>query len=106
MVWMRSARYEKYGDLFVSGLLYFATGEDALGVTVKQQGQQHLWGVRWAPATSIRLFYRTGVQLLRNLHHKTSQTVFFQPSFAVPRYVDRLASVNDDKLLADGVLPF
>ena len=35
--------------------------ELSLGVTVKQQGQHHLWRVRRTSATSIGLFYRTGV---------------------------------------------
>jgi hypothetical protein len=106
MVRVRSTRYEKYGDLFVGGLLYFTTGEDALGVTVKQQSQHHLWRVRRTSATAIGLFYRTGIQLLHNLYHKTSQTVFIQPTLAVSRHVDRLVSVNVDKMLADGGLPF
>ena len=104
--WVRTARYEKYGDQFVSGLFYFATGEDALGVTVKQQRQHHLGWVRRTPTTSIRLFYRAGVQLPHNLYHKTSQTVFIQPALAVPWYVDRFVSVNVDKMLADEWSPF
>ena len=106
MVWMRAARYEQHGDQFVSGSLNFATGEDALGVTVKQQRQHHLGWVWPTPATSIRLFYRAGVQLLYNLYHKTSQAIFIQPTLAVPWYVDGLVSVNVDKMLADGVSPF
>ena len=106
MVWMRSARYEQYGDLFVGSLLYFASGEDALGVTVKQQGQHHLWRVRRTSATSIGLFYRTSVKLLHNLYHKTSQTVFIQPTFAVPWYVNRLVSVNVDKMIANEFATF
>ena len=106
MVWMCSARYEKYGDLFVGGLLYFATGEDALGVTVKQQGQHHLWWVRLTSATSICLFYCVGVQLLHNLYHKTSQIVFTQPPIAIPWDVDRLISVNVDKMIANGGAAF
>ena len=106
MVWMRGARYEQYWDLFVGGLFYFTSGEDALGVTVKQQGQHHLWRVRRTSATSIGLFYRTGVKLLHNLYHKTSQTVFIQPALAVPWYVDRFVSVNVDKMLADEWSPF
>ena len=103
---MRSARYEQHGDLFEGGLLYFASGEDALGVTVKQQGQHHLWRVRRTSATSIGLFYRKGVQLLHNFYHKTSQIVFTQPAIAVPWYVDRLVSVNVDKMIANGLATF
>ena len=103
MVWMRSARYEQYGDLLVGGLLYFASGEDALSVTVKQQGQHHLWRVWRTSATSIGLFHRTGVQLLHNFYHKSSQTVFIQPTFAVSWHVNRLVSVNVDKMIANGV---
>ena len=106
MVWMHSARYEQYGDLFVGGLFYFASGEDALGITVKQQGQHHLGRVRRTSATSIRLFYRAGVQLLHNFYHKSSQTVFIQPSLAVSWHVDRLVSVNVDKMIANGVAAF
>jgi hypothetical protein len=106
MVWMRSTRYEKHGDQFVSGLLYFATREDTLGVTVKQQGQHHLWWVRRTSTTSIRPFYRTGVQVLHNFYHKTSQIVFIQPTIAVSWHVDRLVSVNVDKILANGFATF
>ena len=102
MVRMRCARYEQHGDLFVGGLLYFASGEDALGVTVKQQGQHHLGWVRRTSATSIRLFYRKGVQLLHNFYHKTSQIVFIQPTLAISWYVDRLVSVNVDQMIANG----
>src|SRR5450759_500987 len=106
MVWMRSTRYEKHGDQFVGGLLYFASGEDALGVTVKQQGQHHLWRVRRTSATSIGLLYCAGVQLLHKLYHKTSQIVFTQPPIAIPWDVDRLVSVNVDKMIANGVAAF
>jgi hypothetical protein len=44
--------------------------------------------------------------LLHNLYHKTSQTVLIQPTLAVPGYVDRLVSVNVDKMLADGIVAF
>ena len=96
----------KTGDLFVGGLLHFATAENALGVTVKQQGQHHLWRVRRTSATSIRLLYRTGIQLLHNFYHKTSQTVFTQPTLAVFWYVNRFVSVNIDKTLANGFSAF
>jgi hypothetical protein len=96
----------KSKGLFVGGLLYFATREDALPITVKQQGQHHLWRVRRTSTTSICLLYCTGVQLLHNLYHKTSQTVFIQPAFAVPGHVDRLVSVNVDKMIANGVAVF
>ena len=53
MVWVRTARYEKYGgDQFISGLFSFATGEDAHGVTVKQQRQQHMGGDGGLPPPS------------------------------------------------------
>ena len=86
--------------------LDFASGEDALGVTVKQQGQHHLWRVRRTSATFKGLFYRAGIQLLHNLYHKTSQIVFTQPAIAVPWYVDRLVSVNVDKMIANGFATF
>ena len=106
MVWVRTARYEQCGDQFVSRLLYFTTGENALGVTVKQQGQHHLGRVRRTSATAIGLFYRAGVQLLHNFYHKSSQTVFIQPTLAVPWYVDRLVSVNVDKMIANELATF
>ena len=54
----------------------------------------------------IRLFYRAGVQLLHYFYHKSSQTVFIQPAIAVPWYVDRLVSVNVDKMIANGFATF
>jgi hypothetical protein len=80
--------------------------KDALGVTVKQQGRHYLWRVWRTSATSIGLFYRTRVQLLHNFYHTSSQTIFIQPTFAVPWHVDRLVSVNVDKMITNGVAAF
>src|SRR5665647_3804447 len=98
---MPTASDEKHGYQLISGLLYFSTGEYTFGVTVKQQSQHHLWWVRCAPTTAKRQLYCAGVQLLHNLYHKTSQIVFTHPTLAVPRQIDRLISVNDNKVLAD-----
>lgn len=48
----------------------FATGEDTLGVIVKQQNQHHSRRVRRTPATFIRRLYRAGIRLLHNLYQK------------------------------------
>jgi hypothetical protein len=39
--------------------------------------------------------------LLHNFYHKTSQTVFIQPALAVSWHVDRLVSVNVDKMIGN-----
>jgi hypothetical protein len=44
--------------------------------------------------------------LLHNFYHKTSQTVFIQPTLAVSWHVDRLVSVNVDKMIANGLATF
>jgi hypothetical protein len=61
---------------------------------------------RSAPAISIRMLYRAGVKLLHNHYHKASRTVHIQPTLVVPRHVDRLVSVNGDKMLANGLAAF
>ncbi len=106
MIWMPTASDENHRYQFISGWLYFSTCEYTFGVTVEQQSQHHLWWVRRAPTTAIRQLYCADVQLRHNLYHKTSRIVFTHPTLAVPRQIDRLISVNDDKVLADDCSAF
>jgi hypothetical protein len=46
------------------------------------------------------------IVLLHNLYHKTSHTVFTQPTLAVPWQVNGFVSVNVDLCLLMGFLPF
>jgi hypothetical protein len=64
------------GFAVANGRINNDASENTFDLTVKQHSQHHFWQVGRVSATTIRLLYRAGVQLLHDLHYKSSQAVF------------------------------